>query len=235
MDGVLDESKYQGPSIPRDRTAFHMLTEDIGLTDIWCLVNPTEREYTFFSHCHKSHSRIDFFLVSNSIIDQVVDCKIGAIVLSDHATVELDIALNTEAGRKGRWRLNTSLLQDECFGSLLADDLTSFFKLNIGSTDRLVSVWEASKAYIRGKFIAQAAGKKKEGRDLVKNLEATICTMENELARHYSNDLYQDICKYKFQLHDIYNKKDEYALFRLRTRFYEGGDKAGKLLSRQLK
>ncbi len=48
MDGVLDKSKYQGPSIPRDRAALHMLTKDIGLTDIWCLVNPTEREYTFF-------------------------------------------------------------------------------------------------------------------------------------------------------------------------------------------
>jgi len=174
-------------------------------------------------------------LLSNSITDQVVDCKIGAIVLSDHATVELGIALNTETGRKGRWRLNTALLQDEEFSSLLADDLTSFFELNIGSTDKLASVWEASKAYIRGKLIAQAARKKKEGRDLVKNLETTICTLEKELARHYSNDLYQDICKYKFQLHEIYNKKAEYALFRLRTRFYEGGKKAGKLLSRQLK
>lgn len=76
---------------------------------------------------------------------------------------------------------------------------------------------------------------KKEGRDMAKKLEATICTMEKELARNYSNDVYQDICKYKFQLHDIYTKKAEYALFRLRTRFYEGGEKAGKLLARQLK
>lgn len=87
-------------------------------------------------------------MVSNSIIDQVVECKIRAIVLSDHAMVELDIALNTKAGKKGRWHLNIALIQDECFGTLLADDLTSFFKLNIESTDRLASVWEASKAYI---------------------------------------------------------------------------------------
>ncbi len=49
MDGVLDKSQYKGPPIPRDRAALHMLTEDIGLTDIWRLVNPTQREYTFFS------------------------------------------------------------------------------------------------------------------------------------------------------------------------------------------
>ncbi|KAI5089733.1 hypothetical protein C0J45_19868, partial [Silurus meridionalis] len=67
MDGVLDKSKYQGSSMPRDRAALHMLTEDFGLIDIWRLVNPKEREYTFYSHCHKSHSRIDFFLLSNSI------------------------------------------------------------------------------------------------------------------------------------------------------------------------
>ena len=56
-----------------------------------------------------------------------------------------------------------------------------------------------------------------------------------ELSKQYSDKLYQDICKLKFQLQEIYNKKVEYALFRLGTTFYEGGEKTGKLLARQLK
>ena len=33
----------------------------------------------------------------------------------------------------------------------------------------------------------------------------------------------------------MYNKKAEYVLFRLRTRFYKGSEKIGRLLARQLK
>lgn len=235
MDGCLDKSKYQGTSMPKDRAALHMLVEDLGLNDIWRLVNPKEREYTFFSHAHKSHSRIDFFLLSQDITNKVINCKIGPIALSDHATVELDINLNPDTGRKGRWRLNTSLLQDEVFSTMLAEDLISFFDLNIGSTERLSSVWDASKAYIRGKLIARASKMKKERREILSDLEMKICALEKNLARQYSDELYQEICKYKYQLHDLYNAKAEHALFRLRTRFYEGGEKTGKLLSRQLK
>merc|ERR1711888_350851 len=78
-DGVVDKSKFRGRPSPRDREAIHMLAEDLGLVDIWRLVNPREREYTFYSHCHKSHSRIDFFLVASSLVESVVDCGIGAI------------------------------------------------------------------------------------------------------------------------------------------------------------
>ncbi len=41
--------------------------------------------------------------------------------------------------------------------------------------------------------------------------------------------------KKKIELQEIYNKKVEYALFRLGTTFYEEGEKTGKLLGRQLK
>lgn len=39
----------------------------------------------------------------------------------------------------------------------------------------------------------------------------------------------------KFKIHDIFNKRAEYALFRLKTTFYESGEKTGRLLARQLK
>lgn len=51
--------------------------------------------------------------------------------------------------------MNTSLLHHEVFNNELAADLSSFFEINMGSTDRVAMVWEASKAYDRGKLIAQ--------------------------------------------------------------------------------
>lgn len=113
-----------------------MLTEDLSLADIWRFVNPGEREYTFYSPCHKSHSRIDFFLISNSLVDSVVDCDIGAIALSDHGTVELHIDLNTDKLKRGRWRLKTMLQQNESFSDTLSEHLKSFFEINTGSSEK---------------------------------------------------------------------------------------------------
>lgn len=128
-DPFLDRSKFSGQKTAKDRAAMHMIIEDLGLVDIWWLINHSDREYTFFSHCHQSYSRIDLFLISNTLIKQVVNCKINAMALSNHAAVELNIDINTDTEKKGRWRMNTSLLQDEYFNQMLKDDLISFLKL----------------------------------------------------------------------------------------------------------
>lgn len=63
------------------------------------------RRIHFLSHCCKEQSRIYLFLSSNTIIEQELNCEIGPIILSDPATMELDIIMNPGMGRKGRWRL----------------------------------------------------------------------------------------------------------------------------------
>ena len=46
-------------------------------------------------------------------------------------------------------------------------------------------------------------------------LENAIKNQEMELSKHFSDKLSQHLSKLKFQLQEIYNKKVEYALFRL--------------------
>ena len=101
--------------------------EDNGLIDVWRLVNPREQEYSLYSHCHKSYSRIDFILISQNLINSVIDSNINAVSLSDHAPVELCINIHSDSLRRGRWRMNTSLLHDEVFNKELAADLSLFF------------------------------------------------------------------------------------------------------------
>ena len=45
------------------------------------------------------------------------------------------------------------------------------------------------------------------------------------MARHYSDSLFNDICKCEFKIHEIFHKRAEYALFRLKTTLYESGKK----------
>lgn len=100
-----------------------MLIEDNGLIDVRRLVNPKKREYTFYSHSHKSRSRIDLVLISQSLTYSVIDSNINAIPLSDHA-VELCANIHSDKLRQDRWSMNMSLLQDEIFTKGLAEDLS---------------------------------------------------------------------------------------------------------------
>lgn len=222
LDPILDKSQFKGPLMTKDREAIHMLKEDMALVDVWRLYNPREREYTFYSHCHRSYSRIDMFLIASPLINSVISCNIRFIVITDHAAVELCMMVGSDMGRSTRWRMNTSLLQDRGFRTVLGKDLKSFFELNMGSTEDTATVWEASKAYITGKLIAQLALNKKENLNKIRKLECEIKLKENDLAKTFSEFKYKELCMLKFQLHEIYNQKIEYSFYRLKTNFYEG-------------
>lgn len=200
--------------------AIKLLMKDNGLIDIWRLVNPREREYTFYSHNHKSHSRIVYFLISKDLVETVSDCLIGPIALTDHAAVQLGLILESDRVKKNRWRMNISLFQDPQFNNLIKEELDQFFQLNIGSTDRVGTVWEASKAYIRGKIIAYSSRKKREQTQRINNLESWLKELEKTIFGKYNDTVFKQICDLKLQINEIYNKKAEYAPFRLKRNFY---------------
>lgn len=89
--------------------------------------------------------------------DVVADCKIGIIALSDHAPVELVVEMKSSKPNGGRWRLNASVLQDPILRASMDTELKSFLDQNIGSTEKISSVWEASKAFMRGHFISKSS------------------------------------------------------------------------------
>ena len=43
-DPLLDRSKFSGPIMSKDRAAIHMIGEDMGLVDIWRLINHSDRK-----------------------------------------------------------------------------------------------------------------------------------------------------------------------------------------------
>ena len=227
---MLDRAKYSHtPS--RGRVALGHLQEDICLVNIWRLLNPSKREYTFYSHNHRSYSRLDYFIVSKDLVESVVDTTIGVIALTDHAAVDLCVSICMEKIKSSRWRLNTSLLHNAGFKQTISEDLTDFFQINIGSTPKIGTVWEASKAYIRGKIIAEASKRKKQDREKISRLETEIKQKERYLSENFSEDLLKQVCESRYSLNCIYSKKAEYAMFRLKASFYESGEKTGKLLA----
>ncbi len=84
---------------------------DYGLCDAWRSLHTNSREYTFFSHVHHSYSRLDYFLVSSSLLSDISDTEIHPIAVSDHAAVSLTLVNKKTTPPSNNWRFNTHCLK----------------------------------------------------------------------------------------------------------------------------
>ncbi len=105
LDTVLDHSN---PSISiaqsQSSTALRLFTVDLDVCDAWRLHNPTAKEYTYFSPSYKSFSRIDYILLSSSLLSDLINIEFLPQSISDHNAVLAHLQINT---LPSRWRFNT--------------------------------------------------------------------------------------------------------------------------------
>lgn len=52
------------------------------LFDSWRILHPSDRDYTFFSSVHKTHSRLDYIFVSQFLLDATPTISIKPKILS---------------------------------------------------------------------------------------------------------------------------------------------------------
>lgn len=129
----------------RDRTGLNELREqqltssslqrwagDVSVIDSWRLVNPSFRDYSFYSARHKSFSRIDYIFISKDLAGKVRDSLHIPITFSDHNAVLSQINIPLEIPRAARWRFNSSLLQNEQFITHMNIELSEFIGFNKG-------------------------------------------------------------------------------------------------------
>ncbi len=76
-------------------------------------MNPSARDFMFYSNLHNSYSRIYYFFVPPQIIGQVTACSIGSIHISDHAPVYLEMILSEAISGTQRWQFPSYLLTDK--------------------------------------------------------------------------------------------------------------------------
>uniref|UniRef100_H2ZYU9 exodeoxyribonuclease III n=1 Tax=Latimeria chalumnae TaxID=7897 RepID=H2ZYU9_LATCH len=175
LDPVLDRSRPEKSlPPPPDRRALQDLVSNYGLVDSWRLVHPQSLEFTFHSSSHGTRSRIDMFLISKGMVNSVQSCSIGMRALSDHSPVDLLCIWESGVSRKGRWRLNSSLLNSETIKAVIQE----YFAQNAGLVSTDTSLWEAGKAYIGGRIIALSSRVKRESNKRVIDLERCIGELE---------------------------------------------------------
>ena len=116
LDTKLDARNYkQTTNRPRSRKKIQDLMMDYDLIDIFRHIFPSRRNYTWRQFNSVKQGRLDYFLVSDSLLSEVAGTNIGVSYRSDHSIVELSLKKDGMKRDKQFWKFNNSLLTDRKF------------------------------------------------------------------------------------------------------------------------
>ena len=166
-----------------------------GLLDIWRIKHPNTEKYTWHRPNPQKFGRLDFFLISDTLLPLYADSKILSNYRSDHTTISLEIYIQKTPGGPDFWKINNShplnsdlqkIIRDEILISVQTyactpyhpDYVLKFFKGNIDLMIDIRVFCDTIHALIRGRIISYAGRKKR-----IQNMEENKLNKKNRDSR----------------------------------------------------
>ena len=201
-----------------------MMSEN-DLCDIFRVRNPEMKRYTWRRKTPFKQHRLDYFLISDQLQDQIDQADTIPSIQSDNSTLELKVC-GTKRSSKGPsyWKLNNSLLQDKVFTELLKTEIPKFFQESEELKNPMMR-WEYLKYKVREFSKQYLVDKAKEQKAKRNKLELRVKVLISSNAEETVIQEYYD-CKH--QLEKIYNYITQGIILRSKVDWYEHGEKSSK-------
>ena len=92
---------------------------EYNLIDIFRELNPTLKKFSWKQWGSTKFARLDFFLISDSLLPYVEKADILQTCFSDHSPILLEIDFAKFKRGRGFWKFNNSLLTDSNYVDLI--------------------------------------------------------------------------------------------------------------------
>ena len=193
-----------------------------------------DKEFSFYSHVHKSYTRIDYFRIASELLPSVTTSTYHNILISDHSPVSLNFK-NILSSPKYSWRLNPLLLEDQSFIEHMNARIDEFLVTNDNGEVSDSILWETFKVVMRGHVISFESAKKRKLNIRLKDIEKMLPVLEETYRSSLLAADYNKIMKLKYEYNTILNKRVSSLLLKIKQKHFELGDKPEKLLASQLR
>ena len=207
------------------------------LSDVYREIYPEKIRYTWRKPNPLKQARLDFFLISNSLLNMVQANDILASYKSDHSPVVLSLKLDNFTHGKGLWKFNNSLLHDYEYIKIINRTILQVkenYALPIYSKDYVTTISDHEIQFtindqlfletllmeIRGKTISFSSFTKKRNNEKEKNLISEINTLEE----NYEHNALL-VNEKKKELENIRNHRLIGSIVRSRAKWTEEGEK----------
>lgn len=234
LDPIRDRSSGHDQSHKQTRKTLNYFIKDLNLVEIWRHLHPKDIQYSCFSRTHQSYSRIDYFLISATLMSYITDCSYDSIVISDHAPVSFNYIDPKFLGNPPKWRFNPKWLLDDQFNKHITQQIDMYFDINTTQTSASIR-WEAFKVFIRGVILSVTSSKSKNFKKELTELDTKIKLIEKTLSYKKDSNTHQELLNLRTKYNELSAKKAAASLMMLRQNYYDQGEKAGKLLAWRIK
>jgi len=106
----IDCHTYLHINNPRSRNKLLEIIDEKGLVDIYREFHEHTQRYTWRKNNPLKQARLDFFLISENLLNSINKADIEPSYRSDHSQISLSINFTNFKKGKGLWRFNNSLL-----------------------------------------------------------------------------------------------------------------------------
>ena len=125
-----------------------MLAE-YNINDMWRILNPNKKQFTWRQKKPFIQSRLDYFLISGELFYNIYEMKIKPAIKTDHSLIQMKINLVQEQKRgPGFWKFNTALLKDEVYIDMIKEIIEQL-KTQYSDIENLGLKWDLIKTDIR--------------------------------------------------------------------------------------
>ena len=221
-------------------TVIDMMSE-LQLSDIWRELNPEVLRYTWRRPTPFQQSRLDFFLLSDNLLDNIKEADINCGYRSDHSIINVNLSFNDECKKRSFWKFNSSLLRDTAYVNIVKETIRDVkeqyaaFPYARESINELITediqltisdqlFLDVLIMEIRAKTITYGIRKKKELKEKEDSIEKEIQRLEKELSKHNVKKLQEK----KDELQEIRKTKMDGIALRSKARWASQGEKVNR-------
>jgi hypothetical protein len=107
----------------------------MGLADVYRVFHPISAQYTLFSAAHGTFSKTDHILGHKVNLGKYKKIEIIPCILSDHNALTLELNnKNNSKKHANSWKLNNTLLNDQCVIDEIKEEIKTFLEFNENET-----------------------------------------------------------------------------------------------------
>jgi exonuclease III len=208
---------------------FVNMVSTLRLHDCWRIIHPDEKDFTFNRLNPPVARRLDYCLVSEEIIADIVFCEHLTVAQTDHKAVVIELNKIEFQRGPGYWRFNNSFLKDTDFVHNLNTFIENTLEFEDISSLPAPEKWDLLKIEIRDFCIEYGKMKSRERAKELLVIQTNIKETEKRLVKDPNNEeLNREYLLLKQKLELVQLHKAKGAQIRSRIKWIEEGEKNTK-------
>ena len=229
LNNGLDRISASNKQCNNDNSAavINNFIENTGFEDIWRVRHGGKTGFTW-SKLKPTYtaSRLDYFLTEISLAASIKKADIKTSIKSDHKAVRLIIEPHDLEQGPGIWKLNTRLLYEPDYVSLINSVIESAkeWSRNMSGQDR----WEAIKQVVIVESQDFSRARASEKRVVISALEQAVEDLQNKIDSSFNEHEYKLLKKTQLDLEAFQEEYAQGVIFRSKANWYEAGEKCTK-------